>query len=81
MPLEQPITTFQCVGNYDLIEKIAEGGMGTVYKARQRDTGEVVAIKEARNTRQLQASARPGGAQMQPRVLRRRHGAAPCASG
>jgi serine/threonine protein kinase len=37
--------TVQTVGNYDLIDKIAEGGMGTVYKARDRTTGETVAIK------------------------------------
>ena len=33
------------VGNYDLISKIAEGGMGAVYKARNRATGAIVAIK------------------------------------
>jgi serine/threonine protein kinase len=38
-------TVLQSVGNYDLIEKVAEGGMGTVYKGRNRDTGEVVAVK------------------------------------
>ena len=37
--------TPRSVGAYDLVEKIAEGGMGTVYKGRHRDTGEVVAIK------------------------------------
>jgi serine/threonine protein kinase len=35
----------QTVGNYDLTEKIAEGGMGTVYKARHRQTGQIVAVK------------------------------------
>jgi serine/threonine protein kinase len=35
----------QSVGNYDLIEKIAEGGMGGVFRARNRETGEIVAIK------------------------------------
>src|SRR6476620_4522782 len=35
----------QTVGNYDLLERIAEGGMGTVYKARDRASGEIVAIK------------------------------------
>ena len=35
----------QQVGNYDLISKIAEGGMGAVYKGRSRATGEIVAIK------------------------------------
>lgn len=33
------------VGNYDLILKIAEGGMGAVYKGRERTTGAIVAIK------------------------------------
>ncbi len=33
------------LGNYDVLAKIAEGGMGTVYKARHRFTGEVVAVK------------------------------------
>jgi len=35
----------QSIGSYDLLDKIAEGGMGTVYKGRHRDTGLVVAIK------------------------------------
>jgi serine/threonine protein kinase len=35
----------QSVGNYDLLEKIAEGGMGAIYRGRQRDTGLVVAVK------------------------------------
>jgi serine/threonine protein kinase len=35
----------ESVGNYDLLEKVAEGGMGTVYKGRHRDTGQIVAIK------------------------------------
>jgi serine/threonine protein kinase len=39
----QPV--LQTVGSYDLVEKIADGGMGTVYKARHRTTGEVVAVK------------------------------------
>src|SRR5437763_9701314 len=37
-----PLTS---VGSYDLVEKIAEGGMGAIYKARHRETGQVVAIK------------------------------------
>jgi serine/threonine protein kinase len=35
----------QIVGQYDLIEKVAEGGMGTVYRGRNRRTGETVAVK------------------------------------
>jgi serine/threonine protein kinase len=35
----------QTVGNYDILDKIAEGGMGAIYRARSRDSGEVVAIK------------------------------------
>jgi serine/threonine protein kinase len=33
------------LGAYDVVSKIAEGGMGTVYKAKDRRTGELVAIK------------------------------------
>jgi serine/threonine protein kinase len=33
------------IGNYDLLEKIADGGMGSVYKGRHRQTGQIVAIK------------------------------------
>ena len=37
MPLDTRPATPQQIGDYDLLEKIAEGGMGTVYKARHRD--------------------------------------------
>ncbi|HKB35057.1 MAG TPA: serine/threonine-protein kinase [Gemmataceae bacterium] len=33
------------IGSYDLVEKIAEGGMGSIYKARHRETGQIVAVK------------------------------------
>jgi eukaryotic-like serine/threonine-protein kinase len=33
------------LGNFDIVSKIADGGMGTVYKARHRATGRIVAIK------------------------------------
>ena len=33
------------LGNYDIEVKIAEGGMGTVYKARNRISGDIVAVK------------------------------------
>jgi serine/threonine protein kinase len=33
------------VGAYDLLEKIAEGGMGAIYRGRHRASGQVVAIK------------------------------------
>src|SRR5687768_6356148 len=35
----------QTIGAYDLLAKIADGGMGSVYKGRHRVTGELVAIK------------------------------------
>jgi len=45
MPVETAKSELQQIGNYDLVEKIAEGGMGKVFKARHRQTGEIVAIK------------------------------------
>jgi serine/threonine protein kinase len=35
----------QAVGNYDLVEKIAEGGMGAIYRGRHKQTGAIVAVK------------------------------------
>ncbi len=45
MPVDQLRRDMQTIGNYDLIEKVAEGGMGTVYKGRHRTTSEIVAVK------------------------------------
>jgi serine/threonine protein kinase len=33
------------LGNYEIVSKIADGGMGTVYKAKHRSNGQVVAVK------------------------------------
>jgi serine/threonine protein kinase len=45
MSLDTSKPVLQTVGNYDLLEKIAEGGMGAIYKGRHRETGTVVAVK------------------------------------
>lgn len=45
MTLETTKSSLQSIGNYELIEKVAEGGMGTVYKGRHRETGQIVAVK------------------------------------
>ncbi|MCC6419765.1 MAG: protein kinase [Gemmataceae bacterium] len=37
----------QAIGKYDLLERVAEGGMGTVYRGRNRDSGQIVAVKVA----------------------------------
>jgi serine/threonine protein kinase len=37
--------TLQAIGNYDLLDKIAEGGMGAVYRGRHRMNGQIVAVK------------------------------------
>jgi serine/threonine protein kinase len=38
-------TAPQRLGNYEIVSKIADGGMGTVYRARHVHTGEIVAVK------------------------------------
>ncbi len=45
MRLDTSRAAMQSVGNYDLLEKIAEGGMGAIWKGRNRTTGETVAVK------------------------------------
>jgi serine/threonine protein kinase len=45
MPLEVSRGLVQSVGHYDLLEKIADGGMGSVYRGRHRITGDTVAVK------------------------------------
>jgi serine/threonine protein kinase len=45
MALDTPRPTLKSVGDYDLVERIAEGGMGTIYRGVHRQTGEVVAAK------------------------------------
>jgi eukaryotic-like serine/threonine-protein kinase len=45
MPLDARALGPQQIGEYEVLAKIAEGGMGAVYKARQSRTGTLVAIK------------------------------------
>src|SRR5262245_18058305 len=39
------VSSVESIGNYDLEAKIAEGRMGAVYRAKNRSSGQIVAIK------------------------------------
>jgi serine/threonine protein kinase len=45
MTAKESVKNHETVGSYDLLEKLAEGSMGVVYKARHWETGQIVAIK------------------------------------
>jgi len=45
MASNNPSPALDTIGNYDLLEKVGEGSMGTVYKARHWETKVIVAVK------------------------------------
>jgi serine/threonine protein kinase len=45
-----PAEALPTISHYDVLEKIAEGSMGSVYKGRQRATGAMVALKIVSST-------------------------------
>jgi WD40 repeat protein/tRNA A-37 threonylcarbamoyl transferase component Bud32 len=52
-PQEPPLPgdNLRCVGDYELLEQIGEGGMGVIYRARQMSLQRLVAVKMIRADR------------------------------
>jgi serine/threonine protein kinase len=45
MGMNTTMSPLQIVGKYELLAEIARGGMGSIYRARDRETGVIVAVK------------------------------------
>merc|ERR1711976_992625 len=43
--ISQAVIEKEVFGNYELLEQIAEGGMGIVYRGQKKSSGQIVAIK------------------------------------
>jgi len=58
-PLLVPTTSSRTVAAFELLEQVGAGTYGLVYKAKDKQTGEIVALKKVRMDHEKEGVSKP----------------------